>query len=40
MKLSDSPGGQLPVLWFWRRFLKVFTIYGCDGHIDHVTWTV
>ena len=24
--------------WFWRRrFLKVFTIYGCGGHFGHVT---
>ena len=25
---------------FWRRFLKVFTIYGCGGHLDHVTKSV
>ena len=21
-------------------FLKVFTIYGHGGHLDHVTWTI
>ena len=21
-------------------FLKVFTIYGLDGHLGHVTWTI
>ena len=25
------------VNWFWRRFLKVFTIYGHGGHLDHET---
>ena len=25
------------VYWFWRRFFKVFTIYGHGGHVDHVT---
>ena len=29
------------VYWFRkRRFFKVFTIYGHDGHTDYVTWTV
>ena len=23
-----------------KRFLKGFTIYGHDGHLDHVTWTI
>ena len=23
--------------WFWRRYLKVFTIYGHGGHFGHVT---
>ena len=23
-----------------KKFLKVFTIYGHDGHLGHVTWTV
>ena len=23
-----------------ERFLKVFTIYGCGGHLGHVTWTI
>ena len=27
--------------WFWRRrFFKVFTIYGHNGHLGHVTRTV
>ena len=26
-------------LWFWRRFLKGFTIYGRGGHLGHVTQT-
>ena len=21
-------------------FFKVFTIYGCGGHLGHVTWTI
>ena len=25
------------IYWFWRRFLKVFTIYGHGGHVGHVT---
>ena len=25
--------------WFWRRFLKVFTIYWRGGRFNHVTWT-
>ena len=25
------------VYWFWRRFFKVFTIYGHDSHVGHVT---
>ena len=25
---------------FWRRFLKVFTIYGHVGHLGHVTWII
>ena len=24
--------------WFLRRFLKVFTSYGCGDHIGHMTW--
>ena len=24
---------------FWRRFLKIFTIYGHGGHLGHVTCT-
>ena len=24
------------VYWFWRRFFKVFTIYGHCGHLGHV----
>ena len=23
-----------------EEFLKVFTIYGCGGHLGHVTWTI
>ena len=23
--------------WFWKSFLKVFTTYGCGGHLGHVT---
>ena len=23
--------------WFWRRFFKVFTIYGHGGHLGHLT---
>ena len=26
--------------WFWRRFFKVFAIYGHGGHLGHVTWTI
>ena len=26
--------------WFWRRFLRVFTIYGYGGHLGHVTCTI
>ena len=26
--------------WFWRRFLKVFTIYGHGSHLGHVTCTI
>ena len=25
------------VYWFWRRFFKVFTIYGHGDHVGHVT---
>ena len=25
------------VIWFWRRFLKVFTICGHGGYVGHVT---
>ena len=29
------------VYWFWRRtFFRVFTIYGCGGHVGHVTRTI
>ena len=28
------------VNWFWRRFFKVFTIYGHGGHLGHVMRTV
>ena len=24
----------------WRRFFKVFTIYGHGGHLGHVTWII
>ena len=26
--------------WFWRRFLKVFTIYGHGGHLGQQTVTI
>ena len=26
--------------WFWRRFLKVFSIYSHGGHLGHVTMTI
>ena len=32
---------RISVYWFWkRRFFKVFTIYGHDGHVGHVIQTV
>ena len=27
-------------IWFWRRDLKVSTIYGLAGHLVYVTWSI
>ena len=39
------PDATCKVSWPWstgsgEEVLKIFTIYGPGGHINHVTWTV
>ena len=39
--MAWSPRCYIQSCRFWkRRFFKVFTIYGHDGHLGHETWTI
>ena len=36
----ESPSFKIIGLLVLEKILKLFTIYGHGGHLDHVTWTI